>query len=315
MKRVLFTMRPQEGSCGGGMFFLKNMVKFLSERDYEITYDFRGHIDVIFIMDPRRNRTNHIPIEAVEAYKKEHPHVKIIHRVNESDIKRPHPIGIEALLLRVMQIADIVIFVSSWLRDYYVKKYSLEELNTGYIINGCNRDYFYPFKKEHRSGDKIRIVTHHWSNNIMKGFNVYNYLDTLIGKGLLDVEFIYIGRYIDSYHPKNIKLIPPCEGKALGDIIRSCDIYITGTQNEPGAMHYVEGLSCGLPVLYAKGGGGVHEVCEKYGYEFHDADTLLGGLQDLIKRRNEIRSTIDYDYLGSERCCREYCEIIDTICG
>ncbi len=309
--RILFTMRPQEGSCGGGMFFLKNMVKYLDENGHEVVYDFSKKIDLIFIMDPRRNRTNHIPIEMIERYKSEYPDVKIIHRVNEPDIKRPRPIGIEPLLIRTMRIADVIVFVSKWLMEYFVGKYDLK-LNTKYVINGCDSDVFYPSKTVPKN-DKLRIVTHHWSNNIMKGFRVYNFIDNLIGEGKLDIEFIYIGRYIDGYIPKNIKLIPPTTGKELADILRDCDIYLTATQNEPGAMHYVEGLSCGLPVLYAKGGGGVNEVCSKYGFEFDNVENLIEGMTKLSKKKYEIRTKIDYKYLSSERCCNEYLNIINSI--
>ena len=119
---------------------------------------------------------------------------------------------------------------------------------------------------------------------------------------------------MDGYIPKNITLHPPCTGVELADKLRSCDIYITGTRNEPGAMHYVEGLSCGLPVLYSLGGGGVHEVCEKYGYQFDasSVDSLMTGLNHLVSKRDEIREAIDYEYLGSERCCKEYLDVINS---
>ena len=69
----------------------------------------------------------------------------------------------------------------------------------------------------------------------------------------------------------------------LGDIIRSCDIYITATQNEPGAIQYLEGLSCGLPVLYSRGGGGAAEICNISGEEYTDISSMLVGLDKIRK--------------------------------
>ena len=73
------------------------------------------------------------------------PTVKIIHRVNECDIKRQRSINIEPLLVKTMQIADKVIFVSKWLKTYFIKKYKLK-INSTSILNGCNTDFYFPVK-------------------------------------------------------------------------------------------------------------------------------------------------------------------------
>ena len=48
----------------------------------------------------------------VSQYKAYFPNVKIIHRVNECDIKREKSINIEPLLVKTMKIADHIVFVS-----------------------------------------------------------------------------------------------------------------------------------------------------------------------------------------------------------
>ena len=73
----------------------------------------------------------------------------------------------------------------------------------------------------------------------------------------------------------DINLKKPISGNKLANELKKHDIYLTATQYEPGAMHYVEGLSCGLPVLYCINGGGAHEVCKMAGEEFHDIKTML----------------------------------------
>ena len=42
------------------------------------------------------------------------------------------------------------------------------------------------------SKDPIKIVTHHWSNNYMKGFDEYLYLDNLIKSKFTKQTSIYI---------------------------------------------------------------------------------------------------------------------------
>ena len=125
-----------------------------------------------------------------------------------------------------------------------------------------------------------------------------------------DIEFTYIGNYNENYKPKNIKLLPPTNGKKLGMLINQHDIYLTATQNEPGAMHYLEGLSCGLPVLYCKNGGGGQEICCMAGEEYYDIKTLLDKIDIVKNNYDKYINKIDYKYLSSNRCCEEYYKII-----
>ena len=101
----------------------------------------------------------------------------------------------------------------------------------------------------------------------MKGFHIYNALDKLLSK-YPHIEFTYIGNYNKDYKPKHIRLLPCMSGKELADELRNHNFYLTATQNEPGAMHYLEGMSCGLPILYCKNGGGAQEICKMAGEEY-----------------------------------------------
>ena len=123
------------------------MSNFLTQKGYTVVYDLVKNIDLIFIIDPRRDTHNRYSISDIEIYKSNNPNVKIIHRVNECDIKRPVSINIERILIRAMHVADIVVFVSSWLRDYYLKKYRLN-INSIAILNGVDRDIFTPGKSD-----------------------------------------------------------------------------------------------------------------------------------------------------------------------
>jgi len=308
--KICFTLKPIATSYGGGNQFVQNMTKYIKSLNHKVVYNLNdSDVDVIFIIDPRKSPNNRVDLPKVINYKRKHPNVKIIHRVNENDIKRAKPINIEPLLVKTMKIADIVIFVSEWLRNYFTNKYNLS-LNSTSILSGCNRDHFYPksdreFNFKNR---KIKIVTHHWSSNYLKGFYIYEKLCRN------NIEFIFVGNWRkESPKPKNITLIDPKNGSELGDILRKCDIYLTATQNEPGGMHYLEGVSCGLPILYRKGGGGAHEICCKFGLEFDELDDMFDKLDLIMNNYEEYVDGIDYEYLGSERCCKEYYAVIEKV--
>lgn len=311
MKTILFTLKPLNESFGGGNFFVKNMSNYLEKKKYKVIYDLQPGIDLIFIIDPRKNKSNNFKYHEIIEYKKKNPNVKIIHRVNENDLKREKSINIEPLLVETMKIANIVVFVSKWLQEYFIEKYKLS-INSKYIINGCDEDFFYPLKDKIFDKNKIRIVTHHFSSNFLKGFHIYNEIDKLLDKRK-DFEFVFIGNYNKDYEPKNIRVVKPCNGLKLANKLRKFDFYLTATQYEPGAMHYLEGLRCGLPVLYCTKGGGTKEVCSMFGEEFNNIDSFLKKLDKMKENYYQYYNKIDYVYLGNQRCCEEYISIIKNL--
>ena len=271
-KKIFFNLKPdfKKSSNGGGNFFVINLVNYLKKENYKITFDLEENIDLIFLIDPRKNIAfnKNFGLDEILKYKQNNPQTKIIYRVNENDIKREKSINIEPLLVDTMKNVDYVVFVSEWLKNYFIDKYKLNIKCTS-VINGCDMNHFFKNNNKKFTENKIKLVTHHHSSNYLKGFHIYNKIDKLLDNRK-DIEFTFIGNYNEKYKPNNIKILPPCTGKDLGNLLRKNDIYLTATQYEPGAMHYVEGLSCGLPVLYCINGGGAHEVCKVAGEEFND---------------------------------------------
>jgi len=310
MKTIFFSLQPPSGSYGGGAFFVKNMIKHLQSNGYNITFELVPNIDLLFIIDPRNGAYKKYNLNHFMQYKQYFPNVKIIHRVNECDIKREVSINVEPLLIKTMQLADHVVFVSEWLKNYFIDKYKLN-IKSSAILNGCNQENFFPSRNK-KLQSKTKIVTHHWSNNYLKGFHIYNKLDELLEERD-DIEFTYIGNYNRNYNPKNIKLLPATSGKDLGNLLRKQDIYLTATQNEPGAMHYLEGQSCGLPILFCEGGGGVKEICNNVGEEFNNIETLLNKLEKIKTNYDEYVKKIDYKYLSCDRCSKQYMKVINEL--
>ena len=103
MKTIFFSLEPPSGSYGGGAFFVKNMIKHLQSKGYNITFKLQENIDLLFIIDPRKDRYNHYSIDEIIQYKQYFPNVKIIHRVNECDIKREVSINLEPGVLTRQQ--------------------------------------------------------------------------------------------------------------------------------------------------------------------------------------------------------------------
>jgi len=305
--KISFNRRPPVGPWGGGASFVANMSKFLYEKGHDVVFDLSDDIDLIFMIDPRPNSESY-SIQDIFNYRSRFPNTKIFHRVNECD-KRKNTNFIDNLILQSGQITDETVFISKWLSDYFI---SLGfNKNSHVVYNGCNENFFFN-KTKNDTHSPIRLVTHHWSDNWMKGFDIYTELDRYVGNRD-DIDFTYIGRYCKEYVPHNTNIIAPLSGAALGNELRRHDVYVTASRWEPCGMHHIEGSACGLPALYHEEGGGINELCKNHGEGFNSFNMFLDKLDIIKNNYSGYTDKIDYSFLGSNRCCEEYYRIIKNL--
>lgn len=319
-KTIFFSFKPTGGNFGGGAFFVTNMIDYLKKRNHKITFELEKGIDIIFITDPRKDKKGKNKKYSVDdfiKYKKNNPNVKIIHRINECESKREKTIGIDNLIIKTMKIADRIIFITNWLQEYYIEKYKISTTNCSVIINGCNQNFFFP--EQHRNfkiinqDTKVKLITHHWSSNYLKGFEIYNKIDEYLEKHSNEFALTFVGNYNQNYTPRNINLLPPSCDMELANILRNHDIYLTASQNEPCGMHQLEGMSCGMPILYREGSGGIKETCGNAGLEFSDFNDFLEKLQLIKNEYSLFKNNINYELLSSNRCCKHFYKIIKSL--
>jgi len=304
--RVYFNRRIIRAPWGGGAHFMSAMVDFLKDAGHEIVDDLVPNIDLIFLMDPR-HEAGGTTLTEVLAYRHMYPKTKILHRVNECDARKGTS-DVDGPLLLAMEVADRVVFISDWLRWYFEKLGFSRPADV--VYNGCNTDWFYPAERGPLSlTDPVKIVTHHWSDNYMKGFDIYNDIDRLAANDW-SIDFTYIGRYNKGYNPQSTRVIAPLYGPELGDELRRHDIYVTASRCEPCGMHHIEAAACGLPVLYHRDGGAIPDMCRHHGLEFHDIPTLLEGLHRIRESLGMYRSMINHNFLDIKRCCEQYHQIM-----
>jgi len=306
--KLCLTMHPEKTAFGGGNQFALNLVNYLEKKGIKVVYELESDIDVIFIMDPRILKYNKIDLKKIIDYKKKNKNVKIIHRVNDCDKPRGEVDNLDKILIETFKIADLIIFVSEWTKNYFMEKCKIEK--SVVINNGCNKNYFYP-KYNKKLSEKTKIITHHWSNNAFKGKEIYEKLDEWIKER--DYEFIYIGREFAG-NAKNTKVIGPFFGLELGNNIREGDIYISASQFENCPMHVIEGLCCGLPLLYHENIGGGVEIGKMHGGEsFKDFDELIFKMEKIRNDYQEYKEKINYKLLDSDLCCERYYSEIDKL--
>ena len=297
--KILVNRTPVAGPWGGGNLLVKSLYEILPKMGVTVTSVFEKDIDLIFMQDPSYGDTG-ISINEIIKYKSENPNTKVVHRVNECDARKGTT-GVDDLLKECSKYTDHTVFVSNWMKEYHTNNKWM--CNSSVIYNGVNKDHF--FESEKIDNRKVNIVTHHWSNNRMKGFDVYDWIDNFVGHQS-DFTFTYIGRENGTF--KNTKVIQPLFGKDLGSCLSKYNIYISGSLFDPGPNHILESLACKIPTyVYSDGGGCVEFAGKSHVYKgFEDLEKIL-----ILKNYdNNILSPSTWD-----ECMIEYFDLFKSLCG
>ncbi len=268
----------QDGPWGGGNLFALNFKNYLIQKGHSVTFELKDQdIDIILLTEPRKTSpssafTNYDVLDYLNY--KNHNAI-VVHRINECDEHKDTKF-INKYISYANKCADATIFVSSWIQSLYMQFDHMKNKPSKVILAGANKEIFNPENLESwNKSEKLKFVTHHWSNNWNKGFDVYKKFDELLENEDLNnkFEFNFIGRLPEKFKFKNSNLIEPLSGKALANQIKNNHFYITGTINEPSGNHHIEAAQCGLPIMYIDSGG-VKEYCEGFGLEFDQINIL-----------------------------------------
>lgn len=310
MPSISFNVRAVSGPWGGSSPFVSQLSAYLKRLGFTVCYDLRRNIDVIFLIDPRVDQKNkRYGVSEIVAYKRSHPHIQVIHRINECD-QRKGTAFMDPMLKKANLVADFTVFISAWLAAYHIRRWFDPAAPHCVIYNGADPAIFHPIGSQIYCDDSVfRIITHHWSNHMLKGFDVYEQVDRLIANGRLkDVELVIMGRYPENIHWRNATLIPPQAAARMAGYLRSCHAYLTASRWEPCGMHHVEGAQCGLPLLYHEDGGGIVEAGKRYGIGFtHDvAGAILKMKSDWPNYRQRVLEMMP----SGQAMCASYLSVI-----
>ena len=312
--RVAFNMRPTSSPWGGGNQWLVQMVRSLSARGWAVSDNLDGVLDAIVIVDPRVGGLVTFGPEDIRDYRRRSPRVVCLHRINECDARKATTM-MDGLLAEANVVTDFTVFVSDWLRDYHASRWFDGSRPHAVIRNGADPAIFHPLGADlFRVGTPFRLVTHHWSDNWNKGFDVYREVDGLIAAGRLpDTELWVIGRWPSEIRWKAARTHAPATGTALASLLRRCHAYLTASRSEPGPMHPVEGAQCGLPIVYHEDGGGLVEVSRRYGVGFRD--DVRSAILETRERWAELRAQVLEHAPSGDAMCVAYARQLQWLCA
>ncbi len=306
--RVAINMEPTSGPYGGGNQFVSQLSAYLRENGHKVYYKLMRGLTHIVLIDPRPFKTIRFGLEDIRAYKEKHPEVVCIHRINECDMRKGTN-NVDDMLREANRLADHTVFISEWLRDYFIDRWFSFQSPHSVIQNGADNSIFFSGEPETFPIRPFRIVTHHWSKNWKKGFRVYKQVDDLIADGLLaGFELRVIGNWPEEITWRSAVTYPPTAGRELADLLRENHAYLTASEWEPCGMHHVEGAQCGLPLIYHCDGGGIVEFGKRYGIEFED--DVKSALKQMRDQYSIYRQKVLEAPPSGARMCREFMEVL-----
>jgi len=333
--KVAFNRTPRRSPWGGGAHFATTFADYLVANGHEVVYGLETEVDRIVMLDPRWEAGG-FGVDSISVYQRMFPNVKVLHRVNDTGATRGGDELDNCIIDANRLVADATVFISKWVADYFAAK-GLNPRNQTVITNGCDANFFHPSPSStewrergwqrrnswsetnefyppgpDKPRNPLKLVTHHWSDNPAKGLDLYKHIDDLIGKGA-PIEFTYVGRYPKEHAPKHTKVVAPLYGAALGGELRQHDVYVTAARWEACGSHHVEGAACGLPVVYHKDGGGVVEMCRRYGEAIGDPSELKEALTKIKNYYKSYMWSAESADLSSDTMCEKYLRALGSL--
>lgn len=309
--RIAINFKPQRRPFGGGNQFVAQLVQYLRAQGHVVSYRLWPWTERVLLVAPRPFMNVTFDIDDISRLKARHPSVKCVHRINQTDLGRGTT-TVDDLFKRANEVADTTVFISDWVRDYFLSRWFSPEAPHTVIHNGADASVFYPSERSWDSSQgPCRIVTHHWSDNWNKGFEVYQEVDRLIASGHLPgFELSVIGRWPAEIRWQAASTQPAMPAAMLGEKLRWHHLYLTAAVAEAGGMHHVEAAQCGLPIVFRTGGGGIDEMGRQYGVEFQDdvRQALLTARDHYPELRERVRQLMP----SGTRMCRAYERVLTT---
>jgi glycosyltransferase involved in cell wall biosynthesis len=301
--RIYINRAPKYGPWGGGIKTVNKLVEELLTDGHEVVFNLVNDIDVIVCIDPRPNEFGEWYQNFLN-YKQVFKNVKILQRVG--DLGTHSKPELTELVKLTLPHSDFLIFPSEWAKEWIGY-----DGNNFEIIHNCPVDIFHAHKKKDTSlGDKIKLVTHHWSMNPKKGFDLYENLQRYVDENE-KYQFTYIGRKPDDYKFSNY--LPPLEASEIAKELPKHHIYITASIEEAGANHVLEAMAAGLPVIFHEDGGSIPNYCNDFGLQYSNFQEMIKMIEAMTSEYELYKGKVLNYNKDNSQVVKSYLRIISNL--
>jgi glycosyltransferase involved in cell wall biosynthesis len=238
---------PIEVKPEGGMYtFLGNLMRWLDTEEWPHTTDLQSAFDILFV------NSWIVPPSTVARVKRSKPGVRVAHRIDGAATdygSNPASDGVQA---RVNLLADVTIFQSEYSRYSTREKFQIVAHDGPVIYNPVDVAQFAPggSRRELPAGSPL-VACASWSVNPRKGTWQ---IDELAARHQ-NVVFVLCGRFDAVGERPNVVRTGHLTREGMAQTLRSCDVFLNLSENDPCPNVVLEALASGLPVLYRDSGG------------------------------------------------------------
>lgn len=282
--KICLALPPAAG--GGSSTFLQNFQEYLKRENIPHTTDMdEDDYDVLFV------NSWITPYATILKHKKRLPNLRVAHRIDGSAQDYGRYDGADWLQRDVNLLADVTIYQSQYSYDTTHTRYRLTRQSGPIIYNPVDTTRFSPngAKFDWPAGIK-RLISVSWSSNPRKGA----WRLPGLAKAHPELEFVFIGNTRFDDCPPNLRPFGAVAHHELAQALRSGDIFLNLSENDPCPNIVIEAMACGLPILYLPSGG-VPELVGDAGLPF----ALEGNFRSILNHLLEQQT--DYSQKARQR--------------
>ncbi len=220
---------------------------------------------------------------------------RMVHRVDGPiGVYRGYDDGTDQRILELNgALADATVFQSRYSLEKH-RELGVELRGPTVIPNAVDPTIFHPpTSRQPRAGRPLRIIATSWSDNPRKGAATLRWLDEHLDHERYELTFV--GRAAVRF--ERARIVDPVPSKQLAELLRSHDVYIAASQDDPCSNALLEALACGLPAAFLRSGGHPELVGEA-GLGFDEAEELPAVLERLACELDHRREAIHLEQLA-----------------
>ncbi|MFL5950820.1 MAG: glycosyltransferase family 4 protein [Gaiellaceae bacterium] len=216
------------------------------------------------------------------------PGARMVHRVDGPiGVYRGFDDGTDRRIVAVNALADATILQSQYSLEKH-RELGLPLRNPVVIPNAVDPAIFRPPDvREPLAGRRLRVIASSWSDNPRKGADVLAWLDAKLDFDAFEVTFV--GRTQQTF--QRIRVVGALPSAPLADVLRTQDVYLAASRDDPCSNALLEALACGLPAAFLRSGGHP-ELVGAGGIGFDAAEELPAVLERLRAELDERRAAI-----------------------
>jgi glycosyltransferase involved in cell wall biosynthesis len=214
--------------------------------------------------------------------------VRMVHRVDGPiGAYRGYDDGTDRRIAAVnRQLASATILQSRFSLDKH-RELGLDLIDPIVIHNAVDPAIFHPPATREPAHGRLRVIATSWSDNPRKGAEILEWIDRNLD--LESYEVTFAGN--TKARLERIRVVGPLSSEPLAELMRSQDVYLASSQDDPCSNALIEALACGLPAAFRRSGGHPELVGEA-GIGFDEAaelpDVFAQLAADLDARRAAI---------------------------